>query len=98
MTDVLRWLVDIYRSRLREVDPEACRYVDYLAAAAGQGWVSDSTVVDLDEVLTAKEIEQRHGVREFAVRARARRRGVRPRGKRAGANLYRLGDILAPLK
>lgn len=97
MSNSLRWLIDLYRQRLREVDPVACAQVDAVAQAAGQQWVSDDTVVDVDELLTAQEIEARHGVREWAVRARARRRGVMARGKRGGAKLYRLGDILKPL-
>jgi hypothetical protein len=61
----------------------------------GQGWVCDVTVVDPDELVTAVDVEDRYGVREFTVRALVRRYGIKMHGNRGNAYLYRLGDVLA---
>lgn len=95
VSDVLRWICDQYRSRLNEVDPQACHEVDLIMARAGQEWVYNQTVVNPDEVMTAHDIERLYGIREFQVRYLARRYGVEIRGKEGKANLYRLGDVLA---
>ena len=95
MSDILRWICDQYRHKLLEVDPEACMAVDSLMMDCGQGWVCDTSVVDPDELVTASDIEDRYGIREFTVRAVARRYGIKIMGKREFSNLYRLGDILA---
>lgn len=95
MSDVLRWVCDQYRTKLQDTDPAACMEVDSLMLDAGQGWVCDTTVIDPDELVTASEIEERYGIREFTVRALARRYGIKVLGKRENANLYRIGDILA---
>jgi hypothetical protein len=69
--------------------------IDSLMVDCGQGWVCDVTVVDPDELVTAVDVEDRYGVREFNVRALARRYGIKVHGNRGNANLYRLGDVLA---
>ena len=69
--------------------------VDSLMVDAGQGWICDTTVVDPDELVTASDVEDRYGIREFTVRALARRYGIKVHGRRDSANLYRIGDILA---
>lgn len=95
MSDVLRWVCDQYRTKLQDTDPVACMEVDSLMVDAGQGWICDTTVVDPDELVTASDIEDRYGIREFTVRALARRYGIKVHGKSDTANLYRIGDILA---
>lgn len=95
MSDILRWVCDQYRRRLMQLDPAACREVDLVMVRAGQNWVCDETVIDPDELVTAAQVEERHGIREFQVRYLARRYGVDVRGRSGKANLYRLGDILS---
>ena len=95
MSDVLRWMVDQYRVRLYESDPRLCRLVDEIMIRVGQGWVCDDGVVDLNELMTAQDIERRHGISLTAIRKIALRNGVEVRGKRGKWNLYRLGDILS---
>lgn len=95
MSDVLRWICDQYRTKLQQVDPTACLEVDSLMVDAGQGWVCDVTVADPDELVTAIDVEDRYGIKDFTVRALARRYGIKVQGKRDSANLYRLGDILS---
>ena len=95
MSDVLRWICDQYRTKLQETSPEACMEIDSLMLDCGKGWVCDATVVDPDELITAADVEDRYGVRDFTVRALARRYGIKVQGKRDNCNLYRLGDVLA---
>jgi hypothetical protein len=95
MSDVLRWICDQYRTKLQDVSPDACMEIDSLMLDCGQGWVCDATVVDPDELITAADVEDRYGVRDFTVRALARRYGIKVQGKRDNCNLYRLGDVLA---
>lgn len=95
MSDVLRWVVDQYRSKLLEIDRNACHEVDMVMLRIGQGWVCDQTVVDPDELVTARVMESRYGIGEAAIRALARRYGIEIRGKDGFANLYRVGDILS---
>ena len=95
MSDVLRWICDQYRTRLQQADPVACMEIDSLMLDIGQGWVCDTSVVDPDELVTASDVEERYGVRDFTVRALARRYGIKVHGKRDNCNLYRLGDVLA---
>lgn len=94
MSDTLRWICDQYRTKLQQVDPDACMEVDSLMVDAGQGWICDTTVADPDELVTAADVEERYGIRDFTVRALVRRYGIKIRGKRDYSNLYRLGDIL----
>lgn len=95
MSDTLRWICDQYRSKLQQVDPDACMEVDSLMLDAGQGWVCDTSVADPEELVTAADVEDRYGIRDFTVRALVRRYGIKTRGKQDNSNLYRLGDILA---
>lgn len=95
MSDVLRWVADQYRHRLLQVDRDACRQVDLIMVRAGQAWITNETVVDPDELLTATEIQERHGIGENAVRKLALRYGIKVRGKQGKYNLYRVGDVLS---
>lgn len=95
MSDILRWVCDMYRRKLMTVDPAACREVDLVMVRAGQNWVCDETVIDPDELVTAAQIGDRYGLKPFTVRALARRYGISVRGLSGQSNLYRLGDILS---
>lgn len=95
MSDILRWVADTYRTKLFQVNRDACHEVDTLMARTGQGWICDQSVVDPDELVTARVVESRYGIGEAAIRALARRYGIEIRGKDGFANLYRLGDILS---
>lgn len=95
MSDVLRWVADQYRTRLLQISREACHEVDLLMVRAGQGWITNESMVDPDELLTALEIQARHGIGENAVRKLALRYGIPVRGKQGKYNLYRIGDVLS---
>lgn len=95
MSDILRWVADEYRRKLFTISREACWEVDTLMIRAGQNWVCDESIVDPDELLTATEIQCRHGISENAIRKLATRYGIEVRGKQGKYNLYRLGDVLS---
>jgi hypothetical protein len=95
MSDVLRWVADQYRTRLLQIDREACHHVDLLMVRAGQHWICDETIINPDELMTSREIEERHGIRWFIIRDLAHKYGIEVRGKRGNSNLYRLGDVLS---
>ena len=95
MSDVLRWVADQYRSRLFQIDREACHEIDRIMVRAGQNWITDQSVVDPDELVTAKDVSERFGYDQFAFWALVRRYGIESRGKRGNAHLYRLGDVLS---
>ena len=95
MSDVLRWIADQYRNELLRQSPAACMEVDSLMLDCGQGWVCDATIADPDELVSAQDVEARYGIKDFTVRALARRYGIKVRGQRDNSNLYRLGDVLA---
>lgn len=95
--DRLRRIIDHYRSALAEVDMEACINLDNRMIAYGQPWVCDNSVIDVNEMLSAKAICERFGLEEFNVRAWARRHPERIRKHKAsnGRTLFRVGDVLA---
>ena len=95
MSDVLRWMVDQYRTKLYHSDPRMCRQVDEIMIRVGQGWVCDDGIVDPNSLMTAEDIERRHGISRGALRLLVHRHGIEVRGKQGKWNLYRLGDILA---
>lgn len=95
MSDVLRWVCDQYRTKLLHIDRDACHEIDMVMLRAGQGWVCDQTVIDPDELVTATDIQTRHGIGENAIRKLATRYGIKVRGKQGKYNLYRLGDVLS---
>lgn len=95
MSDILRWVADQYRKELYRVDAEACHNVDLVMVRAGQSWVCDDSIVDVDELLTAKQFELKYGITENAVQKLVLRHGIPPRGKQGRAYMYRVGDILS---
>lgn len=95
MSDVLRWMCDQYRTALYQLDPRTCRQVDEIMIRVGQGWICDEGIVNPDDLMTAEDIERRHGISQVAIRKLVSRYGIEIRGKQGKWNLYRLGDILS---
>lgn len=95
MSDVLRWVADQYRSRLFQIDRDACHEIDRIMVRAGQSWITDQSIVDPDELVTAKDVQERFGYDQHALWALIRRYGIETRGKRGSSQLYRLGDLLS---
>lgn len=94
--DRLKRIIDHYRSALAEVDYEACANLDNLMVNCGQGWVCDNSIVDVNEMLSAKQMAEKFGLVEFDVRNWSRRHPELIRKHKAanGRTLYRVGDVL----
>lgn len=95
MSDVLRWVADQYRKRLFAISRDDCHAVDQIMVRAGQSWITDQSVVDPDELVTAQDVEDRFGYKQYNFWGLIRRYGIEPRGMRGRANVYRLGDVLS---
>ncbi|ADL71052.1 hypothetical protein LEBRON_89 [Mycobacterium phage LeBron] len=94
--DRYRRIIDHYRSALAEADYEACAKVDNQMVEYGQGWVCDNSIIDVNEMLSAKELAERFGLSEWNVRDWARRHPDKIRKHKAanGRTLFRVGDVL----
>lgn len=95
-TDRLRRIIDHYRNALADIDLDACLALDKLMADYGQSWVSDNSIVDVNAMMSAKDIADRFGLAEWDVRNWARRYPEKIRQHKAnnGRTLFRLGDVL----
>lgn len=94
--DRYRRIIELYRSALMRADPESCLSLDSRLADYGQGWVSDDTIVDVNEMMTAKALAERHGLSEWDIR-NWERAGHIQGFRRPGISrvLFRQGDVLA---
>jgi hypothetical protein len=70
--------------------------IDRKMADYGQPWVSDNSVVDVNEMLSAKAFAERFGISEWNVRDWSRRHPDKIRKHKAanGRTLFRVGDVL----
>jgi hypothetical protein len=95
-SDELRALLDLYRGELREVAPDLCRRLDGKMFEAGLGWVSeDDRQLDMDRIVSAREIFNEYGVPAWKVRDWSRRHpDLIPKLKKDGRVLFRLGDVI----
>lgn len=57
-----RRLIDLYRHYLLGTDPCACGIADQIAGEWGEGWVSDTTPVNVNQWMSAKQISERFGI------------------------------------
>lgn len=96
-TDKLRRIIDHYRDALAEADYEACVKVDNRMIAYGQPWVCDNSIVDVNEMLSAKDMAARFGFTEFDVRNWARLHPEKIRTHKTANRrvLFRVGDVLS---
>lgn len=94
--DRLRRIIDHYRSALADIDLEACLALDNRMVDYGQGWVCDNSIVDVNEMLSAKAICERFGIEEWDVRNWAHRHPDKIQKYKAnnGRTLFRVGDVL----
>ncbi len=65
-------------------------------AEYGQPWVSDNSIIDVNEMLSAKQLSERFGISEWDVRNWAKRHPDKIRRHKAanGRTLFRVGDVL----
>lgn len=93
--DKLRRIIDSYRTALMEADPVMCRHLDARMVEYGQGWVCSEVVVDVNRMMSAKEIADEFGIQPWNVMDWSRRHPDKiPKHKRGGRTLFRLGDVL----
>jgi hypothetical protein len=91
-----RRIIDSYRTALQEVDPHACRLVDARMYEFGEGWVSEDAPVDVNRLMSAKEIADEFGFNPWNIKDWARRHPDRiPKHQFGTRILFRLGDVLA---
>lgn len=94
-TDRLRRILHHYRNALLEECPTRCLTVDELMFQYGQEWITDDSVIDVNEYVTAKQIWQRFGISDWNIRDWARRNPDEIRTRKVGGKrLFLLGDIL----
>lgn len=82
-----------YRNALREHAPDACNQLDALLVEAGNGWVCSDEIVDVNELMSAKDIAERHGYALHDVYNWAKYGGIE-KHREAGRVKFRVGDIL----
>lgn len=88
-------VIDSYRTALKEVDPEVCRLVDARMEEFGEGWITRDTPVDVNRLMTARQIADEFGLSPWNVMDWSRRHpDMVPKHKRGGTTLFRLGDVL----
>ncbi|OMC55450.1 hypothetical protein A5747_13530 [Mycobacterium sp. IS-836] len=77
-------------------DASVCGIVDDNMRDWGQGWVCSETPVDVNRLMSAKEIAEEFGLQPWNVHDWARRHpDLIPKHKQDGRTLFRLGDVLA---
>lgn len=94
--DRYRRIIDHYRNALAEADLDACLALDKRMADYGQSWVSDNSVVDVNAMMSAREIAERFDISEWNVRDWHRRHPhlIMSHKGSNGRRLFRLGDVL----
>lgn len=95
LSDIFRWIIDQYRTRLQDVDPEQCRRVDETMIRVGHQWVCDDTIIDPEELVTTEDIERRFGITRQTLYNLTHRHDVKAKGRLGRNNVYRLGDIIS---
>lgn len=92
-----RRIIDHYRSALADADYGRCVEVDNRMIEYGQPWVCDNSIVDVNDMLSAKAIAERFGIAEWDVRNWDRRNPGKIRKHKAasGRTLFRVGDVLS---
>lgn len=98
-TDRLRRIIDYYRDALLEEAPTRCLELDAVMAEYGQGWITDNEIIDVNQLMTAREVSEyiqaRFGedVSVFDVR-NWERAGSYSGIWRGSRKYFRLGDVL----
>lgn len=93
--DRMRRIIESYRTALLDCDPVACRHLDARMAECGQGWIAGDAIIDVNRMVTAREVADTFGLSPCNVHDWARRHPeLIPKHQKDGKTLFRLGDIL----
>jgi hypothetical protein len=91
----LTYILHMYRNALKAVSPQACRDVDGQMWRWGQGWISEEGEIDVNRMMSARQIQEEFGIQSWKVFDWARRHPeLLPKFKKDGRVLFRLGDVL----
>jgi len=93
-----RRIIDSYREALMLRDPPMCRSIDASMADKGEGWVSagDGNQIDVNRMMSAKEIADEFGFNPWNIKDWARRHPDKiAKHQRGSRVVFRLGDVLA---
>lgn len=92
----LKRIAESYRTALMDAAPARCDELDARMIEYGQRWICSDSVIDVDRLVTAREVSEEFGLPPWSVHDWARRHPDQiPKHERGGGVLYRLGDVLA---
>jgi hypothetical protein len=90
-----RRIAALYRQQLEASDPAACRALDQLMYDAGEYWVADRRPLDPEELLSAPDLAQYLGIRQYDLRNWSNRGHIGKYTADDGSPLYSTGEVLA---
>jgi hypothetical protein len=92
----LKRIVESYRTALFQVAPDVCQLLDARMIECGQRWVCGDYIVDVDRLVSAREVSEEFGLPGWSVHEWSRRHpDLIPKHKQDdGSVLFRLGDVL----
>lgn len=92
----LKRIAESYRTALMEAAPDVCLLVDARMIECGQKWVVGETIVDVNRMVSAREVAEEFGLPGWSVHDWARRHpDLIPKYRQEdGSVLFRLGDVL----
>jgi len=76
-------------------DPSMCRSIDGQMDRAGEGWVCDDELPDMNARMTAAAIAKKFGFQRWDIANWCRAGGFDSMDGPTGAPVYRVGDVLA---
>lgn len=93
----LKRIAESYRVGLMDSDPEKCALIDARMIEFGERWIASDTIIDVNRMVTAREITEEYGLPAWSVHDWARKYPEEiPKHKQAdGSVLFRMGDVLA---
>ena len=91
-----RRIIDSYRTALQTSDPDVCHLVDARMSEFGEHWVCADDPVDVNALVSAREISETFAINPWNVMDWSRRHPDKvPKHKVGVRTLFRLGDVLA---
>lgn len=93
--DRFKQVAEAYRMALMEHAPAICGQLDDRMVAAGNRWVCSDTVINVNRMMSAKDIADEFGIEAYNVMDWSRRHpDLIPKTKQGGRVFFNLGDVL----